>query len=407
MAYRRRNRLRRRNARPSTKRAFKRTGRRLKGVSAVAYRRPGYSAGGMGGFGSRLGVVGRQRNAARAAQLMQRRVRRTRAIGGGELSFRKERFGRFRQMTIPKLLKVGFNKVVYRFQGVNRLNANATGAAGPLPPGFFRLHNEPAAASGYQQCPIHVYDLMNLPQVDQTGQTIQHAMAFSSNTTTGTGANAPVVWTSGSGQKPDGTLLGGNGFFPEDSYSPGNTTINTRFVQHDWFDFRFVLHGCTAQPTYYDIMLVRYTRDHLQPVYAAPSSQEDKEQYGSYWEGMTKNLLYNPILFGRKDQFKGHQVLRRYRVVLQPTRNDENDANPNMKVFKFRYQGEPSEILEPIEFEGIEIRSLKHGNTGHILYYAPSEAHEWEYCWTMDLQTAKNGILKYKRHLTESVSVPE
>lgn len=74
---------------------------------------------------------------------------------------------------------------------------------------------------------------------------------------------------------------------------------------------------------------------------------------------------------------------------------------------KFRYQGEPSEILEPIEFEGIEIRSLKHGNTGHILYYAPSEAHEWEYCWTMDLQTAKNGILKYKRHLTESVSVPE
>jgi hypothetical protein len=74
---------------------------------------------------------------------------------------------------------------------------------------------------------------------------------------------------------------------------------------------------------------------------------------------------------------------------------------------KFRYQGEPSEVLEPIEFEGIEIRSLKHGNTGHILYYAPSETHEWEYCWTMDLQTAKNGILKYKRHLAESVSVPE
>lgn len=74
---------------------------------------------------------------------------------------------------------------------------------------------------------------------------------------------------------------------------------------------------------------------------------------------------------------------------------------------KFKYNGGPSEVLEPIEFEGIEIRSLKHGNTDQVLYYAPSEAHEWDYCWTMDLQTAKNGVIKYKKHLAELVSVPE
>lgn len=74
---------------------------------------------------------------------------------------------------------------------------------------------------------------------------------------------------------------------------------------------------------------------------------------------------------------------------------------------KFKYRGTASEILEPVEFDGFTIRSLKHGNTGHVLYYAPSEAHEWEYCWTMDLQTAKNGVTKYKKHLAETGSVPE
>jgi hypothetical protein len=69
-----------------------------------------------------------------------------------------------------------------------------------------------------------------------------------------------------------------------------------------------------------------------------------------------------------------------------------------LKAKKFKYKGGPSEILDPIEFDGYEIRSLKHGNTGHILYRFPSEAHDWEECWTMDLETAKKGVTKYKKH---------
>ena len=69
---------------------------------------------------------------------------------------------------------------------------------------------------------------------------------------------------------------------------------------------------------------------------------------------------------------------------------------------KFKYRGQASEILDPIKFEGHEIRSLKHGNTGHILYRFPSEEHEWEGCWTMDLETAKKGVTKYKKYLAET-----
>ncbi len=61
---------------------------------------------------------------------------------------------------------------------------------------------------------------------------------------------------------------------------------------------------------------------------------------------------------------------------------------------KFKYRGEKSEILDSIMFEGYEIKSLKPGNTGHILYKFPSKAHEWEPCWTMELTAAKTGVTK-------------
>lgn len=69
---------------------------------------------------------------------------------------------------------------------------------------------------------------------------------------------------------------------------------------------------------------------------------------------------------------------------------------------KIRYKGGPSETLESLMFAGYEIKSLKHGNTGHILYSFPSKAHDWERCWTMDLQLAKSGIIKYQQHLIEN-----
>ena len=68
---------------------------------------------------------------------------------------------------------------------------------------------------------------------------------------------------------------------------------------------------------------------------------------------------------------------------------------------KLKYRGKPSEPLESIIYSDYEIKSLKHGNTGHTLYRYPSKMHDWENCWTMDLQAAKSGVLKYQEHLKE------
>ncbi len=65
----------------------------------------------------------------------------------------------------------------------------------------------------------------------------------------------------------------------------------------------------------------------------------------------------------------------------------------------FKYKGKPSEVLDSIVFSGHEIKSLKHGNTGHVLYKYPSKNHNWEDCWTANLEDAKTSILKYQQHM--------
>ena len=51
--------------------------------------------------------------------------------------------------------------------------------------------------------------------------------------------------------------------------------------------------------------------------------------------------------------------------------------------------------LESVFHEKYEIKSLKHGNTGHVLYNYPNKMYNWEGCWTSDLESAKTGVEKF------------
>lgn len=64
---------------------------------------------------------------------------------------------------------------------------------------------------------------------------------------------------------------------------------------------------------------------------------------------------------------------------------------------KLKYKGQASEILDPIEFEGVTIKILKHGNTGQILFRYPRK-EDGEPCWTTDIDRAKSSILYLKQN---------
>ena len=73
---------------------------------------------------------------------------------------------------------------------------------------------------------------------------------------------------------------------------------------------------------------------------------------------------------------------------------------------KFRYKGTKSEILDPIEYKGYTIKVLKHGNTGHTLYQYPRK-EDFDPCWTMDLETAKKGIVYWNQNKDKENNVVE
>ena len=64
---------------------------------------------------------------------------------------------------------------------------------------------------------------------------------------------------------------------------------------------------------------------------------------------------------------------------------------------KLKYKGNPSEILDPIEFEESPLKVLKHGNIGQILFRYPRK-EDGEPCWTTDIDRAKSSILYLKQN---------
>lgn len=335
MAYRRRNRLRRRNARPFTKRAIKRTGRSIKGVTSVAYRRPGLSSYGMAAFRGRASRVGRGRSAARTALLNQRRRRRVGVVGGGEIGFVRKYGGKYRPYTVPKLVTMGLTRVTYRYQGVNRMNANTKDAGGTfyLPPGWYRLSNNPNnAGSTSNLLPLHVFDLTTVRNVTSTPKQVGYSLGYVSDV-----ATSPS-WFGMSSQVAGGGTNAAGGWEYEDTNGSGSTFLSSRYIEHEWFDMRFTAYGARSQPTYYDIMVVQFSREHLAPRINGQNANgfttEQNAQYSNFWAGLAKNISYNAILPGAKDVFKGMRILRRFRFTIQPSMSDEVDRNPNMRIVR-------------------------------------------------------------------------
>lgn len=336
MAYRRRNRLRRRNARPIAKRA-RRYGRGLKGVSSVAFRRPGVGAGGLGSFGTRLGAMGRKRNAARAAVLMRRRARRVGRGGGGEIGFINRRGGKYRGMNFGKLMKLSTQKVLYRFQGVNRMNAQGApivDADGGVPdtfkaPGYFKLSNGPNANS-FVLFPVHCYDLTTLNNKNSTSNPVAYQLGLDSLTSS-------FQWSIMPGQDANAGTTDRYTIEKSDNSGLSSSILLQRFIQTDWFDIRMVAYGARQQPTYYDIMVVQFSRDYIQPLGygVAPSGDAEQVQaYSAFWSGMSKNISYSAILPGQPTAMRGMKVLRKFRFVLQPSLTTEADRTPNMRIVK-------------------------------------------------------------------------
>lgn len=278
------------------------------------------------------------------------------AAPSGQMTFVTKKGGRFRSMTVPKLLSLGVQKRILRMQGVNRMggwltrtaadqDVNILGGAGVNPlqgttefplPGFYGMYNSPNAV-GTQSFPLYVADLTCFANSGVLTNVLWRMTVDDAGSVGWTAVGAQN--TSGAGTQATASA-GNNVWYVEDGVTSGITLNNFKYVQHDYFDIRACAYGARQQPTFYDFMIVRFEHDHLCPsTQSSPTrSFEEGYAYRALWQGLVKNLSYNTILPGTPGAFKGMKVLRRFRFTLPASDNDNSDKTPNWKVVKFFYK---------------------------------------------------------------------
>lgn len=280
------------------------------------------------------GIMLARRNTTRAGVATGRKVviglkrrpgrPRVRSAGGGQLSFRKHKFGRPPRMTVNRVVRLLSNPFIFRWQGINKLNS----VAAPGCPGKQILHCFNDTTTGNGQVPIHLFNLTQWGQQQAAIDPSGYALQFTDQGT--------AVFVGMPGQNNSGAdQLNMPWQFEATDIDARN---KCKYVKLDWLSINLMLHGCTTQPTYYDVMMVTFTRDIYDPLESVTQSL-DLTYRSAFWQTLTRNLVTNPIMMGNAEsRVSGMRVLRRYRVLINPSSNTDLDTNPESRVLKIFYR---------------------------------------------------------------------
>lgn len=284
-------------------------------------------------------VKNRPKLAIRAATMLRNavvarrnsRVRMRKSVrGGGELTNSRARAGYRKRVTALKLQRQALALVRDRAQGMLRQNRALTTTTTALVPdripGYFPMFLNDGSG-GFANMPLYVVDLTVYPVRDANAISVR---------TLQIGDNGDPGFPTFTTQNAAGTTYAVNDWQQEYS-TMGTTGRYPKYIKTDWFDMRFLLHGATTQPTWFDIMVVRFEDKWLDPL-ENTGSTEELQHRRAFWQAMVRNLTFNCISAGSNTSMKGLRVIRRYRKWLKPSLSNELDVAPNSHWFKLFYK---------------------------------------------------------------------
>lgn len=276
------------------------------------------AAGAAGGLGAGM-LIGRKRKAT--AQIGRPKKRR-RVVGSNTtLEFNREStvyHGVRPALSLARLMKISQPVRILRFQAVNLMNA-----PGAVIPGRINVSNLDDGAT--TRAPIY---FLNLTATNnQNTPFVLYRLGFGSagNTfftdVTGTGADGSTVVSS---------------YTTEWQNSAGTgTDLNAgrRYRVPLWYDVRLLLYGAKTQPTEFDIMLVTFKEDYVDPLETTTSNSELTDR-NAYYQSMAKSVMYNPILpESQINRLTRHMVIhKQQRVTIQASNNQYADATPESRL---------------------------------------------------------------------------
>jgi hypothetical protein len=169
--------------------------------------------------------------------------------------------------------------------------------------------------------PVYVFNLTSFPSREVAAK-VGYSMAI--------GNGGDPIFTVLDGQAYDGTTTE-NWSFESQTFNQGKMG---RYIKTDWVDMRFLLYGARDQSTFYDIMVVKFKEDWLDPLEGSQSNAEQVHARNSFWQSICRNITYNCIMPGSNQGFDKMKIVKRYRKWIQPGLTTQYDTRPDSNWFK-------------------------------------------------------------------------
>lgn len=283
---------------------------------------------------------------ARSGRLVRRRfgppnLRRRGIAGGGsavQLTYWKHKVGRSRKPTLGLVRTLALNRLVVRYQGLNRLGSVSVGA-NPNYPGYHPLEARLDTTAGASFLPLHIYEL----------SSVNNGLSRPAGYRCVIQDNGSIGWLPLNGMASDGTTVAAQPYLFEFG-DCSSVQSQVRFVNLLWSDIKIMLHGALAETATYDISIISFDPRYLflDPAETtAGFNSQELQQYNSFWQTMTRSLITNPCMHGNQEKQYGMRVQRSVRHILQPSSNmDVNDEPASRLVHMFVKQHRVVDLKE-------------------------------------------------------------
>lgn len=149
-----------------------------------------------------------------------------------------------------------------------------------------------------------------------------------------------VSFASFRGMWSNGTSVADNMFVNETDNGLAATSDRQRYEQMCWYDIKLALRNAKESATWFDIMIISFKDDHLDP-YVTPTAADQLADRVAFYSQMGSNGAIHPLCNNDPNLskvMKRVNIHKRMRVVMDKQQTTDADASPDTKLVRIFYR---------------------------------------------------------------------
>jgi len=278
-------------------------------------------------FGGKLdsGPAPKRRNTTRGTKSYS-----TRGFGGNDISYARGTIGRtpkLRPKRLLKLINVGMNSRIEKFQGITNFDTNT---------GYFTIANREDTTTGVITQPLHVYNLSifkNTPNAPRP--VLANAYGWSGSTGAGTVVRNQLLGMNFSGTATNSDWASEEFAGPSETLGVISEFPTCRKLLHDWTQVKMNLYGARTRPTWFKISFVQVRNEFAN----FASAGANNERFIELINYLTGSMTFSNLQTRDVSAAKYLKVLKSYKYLIPADLStDLNTASGKIKEVRLFYK---------------------------------------------------------------------